>query len=194
MAMSTPQTPGNAGDYIMVQLNDGNVGAHPVNGRHAKYGYRKHGEQFLMHKLDVELYPHKVIVLGDEPAQAAPAGEPTAGARAGVKAEVKTGLVVESEVETAAVPAPEPAAVAVTEPAPQPVLKSTPSPLKVSNLPGFSPTVLAHVVDALGSDDVYDLVRRGKQFLVRVDGVGERTADKLMGTAEALVAKNARSV
>lgn len=45
----------NGNDYQMVELVDGNQGDHPITGLSTRtsYGYRKHGDRFLMHVKDI---------------------------------------------------------------------------------------------------------------------------------------------
>lgn len=60
-------------NYVMVQLNDGNHGGHPIIGgaTHTKYGYRSHGQRFLIHRDDFSVAPHNYILVEDREKQAA---------------------------------------------------------------------------------------------------------------------------
>lgn len=73
---SAPTAP--ASQMIWVQLNDGNVGQHPITGMATKqrYGYRKHGEVFLMNGEDVKAMQHKFIVVPDPNAKPIEPEEP----------------------------------------------------------------------------------------------------------------------
>jgi DNA-directed RNA polymerase alpha subunit len=56
-------------DLVKVELIDGNRGTHPIIGRstHTKYGYRVHGEQFLVLRSDYEVQSHVFRVVEDLP-------------------------------------------------------------------------------------------------------------------------------
>lgn len=58
--------PANSPDeMIMVILNDGKRGDHGIVGHSTQkdYGYRRHGEEFLMHRRDLEMQPHLFILV-----------------------------------------------------------------------------------------------------------------------------------
>lgn len=54
-----------ADETVEVRLIDGNTGDHGIKGRATKtfYGYKKHGDQFLMNRRDVEMEPRAYMIL-----------------------------------------------------------------------------------------------------------------------------------
>lgn len=63
-----------ADSLITVELIDGNIAKHPISMRDAdgtlhKYGYRQHGEQFLMRRDHFERYRNKFRIVDEQPKQ-----------------------------------------------------------------------------------------------------------------------------
>lgn len=60
-----------ADQMIWVQLNDGNLGQHPITGNitKTKYGYRSSGDKFKMAASDVAVMQHKFIIIADPTAK-----------------------------------------------------------------------------------------------------------------------------
>lgn len=64
------QAPANSPDELIeVRLNDGKLGDHGITGHATRrdYGYRRHGEEFLMHRQDVNMQPHIFILISSNP-------------------------------------------------------------------------------------------------------------------------------
>lgn len=59
--MMTPQMP--ASETVEVQLIDGNFGDHDISVGGTFYGYRKHGETFLMNRRHAEILPRSFRIL-----------------------------------------------------------------------------------------------------------------------------------
>jgi glycosyltransferase involved in cell wall biosynthesis len=57
----------NADEMVWVQLNDGNVGDHPVSLRGTNYGYKRHGDQFKMLRGHAESMSSYVLILDVSP-------------------------------------------------------------------------------------------------------------------------------
>lgn len=55
---------GSPDDMVIIILNDGNIGDHSIVGMVSKtfYGYRKHGEEFLMRRSDIAMQPSLFII------------------------------------------------------------------------------------------------------------------------------------
>lgn len=51
-------------EMVLVILNDGNLGAHRIVGASTKtdYGYRSHGDEFLVHRSDYAAFSHKMVL------------------------------------------------------------------------------------------------------------------------------------
>lgn len=50
-------------DMVMVQLNDGNTADHHIAVQGTSYGYRSHGEQYLMLRQHAAIYPDKFVIV-----------------------------------------------------------------------------------------------------------------------------------
>lgn len=66
----------SADDMLLVELVDGNIAKHPISFRDAdntvvKYGYRSHGEQFLVRRDHIAKYPNKFRILDQKQQQEA---------------------------------------------------------------------------------------------------------------------------
>ena len=57
----------SADEMVWVQLNDGNVGDHPISLRGTNYGYKKHGDQFKMLRGHAESLSRQVVILDVSP-------------------------------------------------------------------------------------------------------------------------------
>lgn len=62
----------NADEMVEVELIDGNRGDHPIAVNGTRYGYRRHGDTFLMRRGDAIAKPHAFLILGT-PTTARPA-------------------------------------------------------------------------------------------------------------------------
>jgi len=67
-------TPGNiesmsAGEQVLVELQDGNIGNHPISMEGTFYGYRSHGERFWMSRGHAMKYGNRVRIIEQEPAR-----------------------------------------------------------------------------------------------------------------------------
>lgn len=129
-----------AGDGLMaVQLNDGNMGIHRFVGPNTKtdYGYRSHGDQFLIAPADYEARKDVLLVI-EQPEAKKPAKE-----------EAKP----KAEEELAAKP--------------------------LAEVEGISAAALKSLTDA-GIVTVGDAVYAGRDALVALDKVGEKTVDLIL--------------
>lgn len=161
-----------ANDYQMIELVDGNIGGHPIRGPQTKidYGYRAHGDQFLMHVKDIELIPHEDGKLGQKIHILTYVGTQEAPQRT-VQVEVdRTNVQPDNKLDET-----EKVTLQKTE-----VFAEDESEL--SQLKGLSPTLVT-ALEKQGVISLNDLLRFGTENLITIKGIGERKAQNLVEQA-----------
>lgn len=149
-------------DYQLIELVDGNIGGHPIRGHATKidYGYRAHGDQFLMHVKDIAFVPHedgklgqKIRLLNNLPAFEAPKTPPSV--------EVDRTNVPKDNNQEGNLLIPDNF---------EPTLK---------NLKGLSPAIMGEL-ESQGILTLNDLLRFGVTNLITIKGIGQRKAENLV--------------
>jgi len=159
--------------FVMVKLVDGNRGNHPIVGARTrnKYGYRSHGDTFLMHQDDVAAMPGKFqeVVKAKPitaPAEKQPAPEPALveGAKIPV---VETKMrppegKLEQESSTVLM-----------------VARDEARPFDLQTVPGVTSTI-ARQLEAQGVDSLESLASWSVDDLQeKIKGVGEARAEQI---------------
>lgn len=166
-------------DFVLVKYLSPNRGNHPVVGHVTQqpYGYRKGGDQFLVHKTDVwlggdpnlqrigpfEPIPREIKVAVQTPAQK------------------KKGVAPPQRIAPASPSQPSPAR--VLEPLPEPEEPALDEPLDLQTIPGLTAQIAAQL-EAQGVTTQAGILELGRTGLQALRGCGEVRADMIVGFLE----------
>lgn len=152
-------------EYVMVELIDGNVGQHPIIGGFTRnrYGYRQHGDKFLIHRSDLTAHPGKfkeVLKATTIPAGVVEEKPPTPEPQPVEGATVKVSYNTESTAD------------AVQEP------DETERPFDLQTVPGITTTIAQRMEEA-GIVTLEQIAALSFDELMAVKGIAEARAEQI---------------
>ena len=147
----------NDEQYVMVRLIDGNRGQHPIIGASTKtkYGYRAHGDTFLVHRDDIAAHPGKF------------------------EEAVKQAVAPVAEVKETPPPVLEPDAQPLrAEYAVHAPVKAPEQPFDLQTVPGVT-AAIANQLERMNVHSLEDLADLSLGDLIAVKGIAEARAEQI---------------